>query len=173
MEKFDPKTKELAQSFLKDKWETLFVLGMQEEIDFECPSLHFLQKVAMAFITDLTHQPSLEMVGETIQIELSADRIETLLSFKPFVKEAHFITKEWLQTIYSHLQQVFAQKISNYPGRVKKFLNEFNQDLTIAKSLFFHLVENSEGGPYPFAFLVTYTKNLRMVISSMLRLWKF
>lgn len=160
LEEFDPKAKELAQSFLKDKWETLFVLGMQEEIDFECSSLRFLQKVAMAFITDLTRQPGLEMVRETVQIEPSADRIETLLSFKSFVKEAHFITKEWLQTIYSHLKQIFAQKISNYPGSVKKFLNEFNQDLTIVESLFFHLVENSEGGPYPFAFLVTYTRKL-------------
>ncbi len=160
IDKFDPQFKKIAQSFLEDKWEALFVLGMKEEIDFECPTLHFLQKVAVAFITDLTHQPSLEILRERIQIKPSADRVETLLSFKPFIKEAHFITKEWLQNIYSQLQHFFAQKISDYPGRVKKFLNEFNQDLTIAESIFFHLVENPENGRYPFAFLATYAKKL-------------
>lgn len=160
MDGFSLQDKELAQKFLDDKWQALFELGLEKKIDFESAPLSFLQQVATDFITDLVHQPRLEELREKVEIKPSKERLEALLSRKPFVKEAGYITKAWLENIYAHLNQCFGQKIASYPGSVKKFFNEFNEDLNLAESIFFHLVENPKGGPYPFAFLATYAKKL-------------
>ncbi len=73
----------------------------------------------------------------------------------PFVIGAEYVTKEWIKSVFSKLNDIFAEEIAGYEGTVEMYLTEKNQKLHVPERVFFHLVENKDE-EFPFAFLATY-----------------
>lgn len=73
----------------------------------------------------------------------------------PFAIGAEYITREWMDNVFSELQAIFSQEIAAYDGSVEMYLTEKSQRLRVPERIFFHLVENPEEY-FPFAFLATY-----------------
>lgn len=100
--------------------------------------------------------PGLETQREKISLIPDEYSQDNLLENKPLIREASLIDSAWIENAYAQLLDVFKKQIASFPGSVKKFFNEKNPKFNPAEAVFFHLVENKDG-PYPFAFLATYT----------------
>lgn len=142
--------------FSHDPWSALMDLGLEDPVSEGSPSLKYLQKMASSFITDLLRAPGLETQREKISLIPDEYSQDNLLENKPLIREASLIDSAWIENAYAQLLDVFKKQIASFPGSVKKFFNEKNPKFNPAEAVFFHLVENKDG-PYPFAFLATYT----------------
>ena len=119
------------------------------------PSAGFLYQVAAAFFARLTDLPELELVRENAKVSLSSEALEELLAAVPFVIGAEYVTEGWIKSVFSKLNDIFAEEIVGYDGTVEMYLTEKNQKLHVPERVFFHLVENKDA-EFPFAFLATY-----------------
>lgn len=151
----EPERKQ-ALRFSHDPWSALMDLGLEDPVSEGSPSLKYLQKMASSFITDLLRAPGLETQREKISLIPDEYSQDNLLENKPLIREASLIDSSWIENAYAQLLDVFKKQIASFPGSVKKFFNEKNPKFNPAEAVFFHLVENKDG-PYPFAFLATYT----------------
>lgn len=136
-------------------YRSLYQFGMEGKPEDATPSAGFLYQVAAAFFARLTDLPELELVRENAKVSLSSEALEELLAAVPFVIGAEYVTEGWIKSVFSKLNDIFAEEIVGYDGTVEMYLTEKNQKLHVPERVFFHLVENKDA-EFPFAFLATY-----------------
>ncbi len=136
-------------------YRSLYQFGMEGKPEDATPSAGFLYQVAAAFFARLTDLPELELVRENAKVSLSSGALEELLAAVPFVIGAEYVTEGWIKSVFSKLNDIFAEEIVGYDGTVEMYLTEKNQKLHVPERVFFHLVENKDA-EFPFAFLATY-----------------
>lgn len=136
-------------------YRSLYQFGMEGKPKDATPSAGFLYQVAAAFFARLTDLPELELVRENAKVSLSSEALEELLAAVPFVIGAEYVTEGWIKSVFSKLNDIFAEEIVGYDGTVEMYLTEKNQKLHVPERVFFHLVENKDA-EFPFAFLATY-----------------
>lgn len=136
-------------------YRSLYQFGMEGKPEHATPSAGFLYQVAAAFFARLTDLPELELVRENAKVSLSSGALEELLAAVPFVIGAEYVTEGWIKSVFSKLNDIFAEEIVGYDGTVEMYLTEKNQKLHVPERVFFHLVENKDA-EFPFAFLATY-----------------
>lgn len=136
-------------------YRSLYQFGMEGKPEHATPSAGFLYQVAAAFFARLTDLPELELVRENAKVSLSSEALEELLAAVPFVIGAEYVTEGWIKSVFSKLNDIFAEEIVGYDGTVEMYLTEKNQKLHVPERVFFHLVENKDA-EFPFAFLATY-----------------
>lgn len=136
-------------------YRSLYQFGMEGKPEHATPSAGFLYQVAAAFFARLTELPELELVRENAKVSLSSEALEELLAAVPFVIGAEYVTEGWIKSVFSKLNDIFAEEIVGYDGTVEMYLTEKNQKLHVPERVFFHLVENKDA-EFPFAFLATY-----------------
>ena len=146
---------ELKERFLSDKYHSLFLLGFEDAVKRESPSLAFLRQVSNAFLRTVTDLPELEIAREEIRVALSDEVAEELLLNVPFCIGAEHITQNWLSLMFLHLNSILCGELSAYNGPVSLFFEEHTQKLRVPERIFFHLVETRKD-VWPFAFLATY-----------------
>lgn len=149
------KKDKLAVMFSKDRYSALYNIGLTGKPQVCSASMAFLYMVADKFFKKLTQLPELEIVRENAKVLLTDDEYMDLLEAVPFAIGAEYINKEWIELIFSKLQEIFAKEISEYDGTVEMYLTDKNQNLRVPERIFFHLVENKDDN-YPFAFMATY-----------------
>lgn len=145
----------LAIQFSKDRYSALYNLGLTGKPQGCSASTAFLYMMADKFFKKLTGLPELEIVRENAKVVLTDDEYTYLLQAVPFAIGVEHITKEWIELIFSKLEQIFAKEIVEYNGTVEMYLTDKNQNLRVPERVFFHLVENRDEN-YPFAFMATY-----------------
>lgn len=143
------------EKFEADKWKAVYEVGFEAKPDWVDVAGSFLYLLADMFQKQLTRQPDLELSREKTEVLLDGDTVERLLNSVPFTLGSECVTENWLKNAFQKLQNVFAEEISNYEGKVSLYLAEKSQHLRAPERIFFHLVE-SEKDDYPFAFLATY-----------------
>lgn len=136
-------------------YRSLYQFGMEGKPEDATSSAGFLYQVAAAFFARLTDLPELELVRENAKVSLSSEALEELLAAVPFVIGAEYVTEGWIKSVFSKLNDIFAEEIVGYDGTVEMYLTEKNQKLHVPERVFFHLVENKDA-EFPFAFLATY-----------------
>lgn len=140
-----------------DKYHALYELGFQEPEPWFSPSLSFLHELAGEFINRLTRQPDLEFLREHTQIQPAAEDCALYIDRMPFIPGMEFVTPEWIQNLWQHLNLIFSQEIKSFTGTVSEYLTQHNNKLKVAGRVFFHLVENKNDEICPFAFMATYS----------------
>lgn len=145
----------VIKQFFEDKYLALYNLGLSGKPEKSSVAAGFLYFVADTFFKELVKLPELEIVRENIVFVPDDSICGKLLQAVPFVTGQEFITKEWIQNIFSKLLSVFAKEIPLYNGTVEMYFTEKNQHLRVPERIFFHLVENKDED-YPFAFMATY-----------------
>lgn len=143
------------EKFEADKWKAVYEVGFEAKPDWVDVAGSFLYLLADMFQKQLTRQPDLELSREKTEVLLDGDTVERLLNSVPFTLGSECVTENWLKNAFRNLQNIFAEEISNYEGKVSLYLTEKSQHLRAPERIFFHLVE-SEKDDYPFAFLATY-----------------
>lgn len=119
----------------------------------------YLFKISGMFVESLSKQPDIEILREEIVIEPSDQEVDILINAVPFTNGSVFVTPEWINNIYSKLNEVFSEDIKDYNGTVAFYLADRLESLTVPERVFFHLVENPED-ELPFAFIATYGTRL-------------
>lgn len=122
----------------------------------DSPSYVFLYQAGDAFFHCLTSLGTLELLRENARVELDDDTAATLLDAVPYAIGAEYVTRAWLESLFSRLNDIFCEEIAHYNGTVEMYITEKCQDLHVAEKIFFHLVENKGDENYPFAFMATY-----------------
>lgn len=145
----------LQQSFLENRYLSLYHWGFQEHEANLHPSALFLHRVSEAFIHALTSLPELEIAREACDVKVNDEVWQSLQPKIPYILGSEFINQEWLAIQFSKFQEVFAHEIKDYDGQVKVYLAEKSQKLRTPERIFFHLVENKDS-LFPFAFMATY-----------------
>ena len=146
-----------SRSFKVDKYKSLLYLGFHSKVDYMSPSVHFLYLISDMFIQKIAQQPDMEILRESLEIEISLEEIELVMNKVPFVNGMEYVNADWIHGAWDRLQNVYRHEISIYQGSVSQFLTEHNSGINVAGRVFFHLVENNSG-EYPFAFLATYSR---------------
>ena len=150
----DPWTKKWTADFAQDRFRSLFELGFLEKPQMASPTFHWLYLFSSAFARALSKTPGLELSREKTKVSFQEDA-KTLLYSLPFGLGTEFVDEDWICRSADRLNDVFCESIRSYDGTVAMFLTEKSQQLRIPERIFFHLVEDREGGG-PFAFLATY-----------------
>mgnify|MGYP002624516576 FL=1 len=117
----------------------------------------FLWQVADSFLTELSRTEGLELSRENTAVPLSDDLAESLLASLPFAPGSENVNAEWIQILWTKLNDCFCEEIKKYSGTVALYLAEKDERLKVAERIFFHLVENKNDDKYPFSFLATYS----------------
>jgi len=117
----------------------------------------FLWQIADSFLTELSRTEGLELSRENTAVSLTDDLTENLLSSLPFAPSSENVNAEWIQILWTKLNDRFSYEIKNYSGTVALYLAEKDERLKVAERIFFHLVENKNDDAYPFSFLATYS----------------
>lgn len=122
------------------------------------PSLRYLFEITDRFVEKLLHQPELETAGPQTQAVFDEDELDEMIACVPFVYNAEQISRGWLLSFFSKMQDVFFQEASAFDGTIRQYFASKNPDLHLPDRLCFQLVENKNDDTYPFAFMVTYTR---------------
>ncbi|MPW24383.1 ATP-dependent helicase [Alkalibaculum sp. M08DMB] len=147
---------EWSKRFKEDKYSTLFYLGFINKVDYLSTSLNFLYMISDMFIQKISKQPDIEFSRDKVYLEITLDEMEEIQNKTPFINGMEYLDNDWINQIWSRLNEVFRVEINNYEGSVYAFLTEHNSGINVAGRIFFHLVENQDE-EYPFAFMATYS----------------
>ena len=93
-------------------YRSLYQFGMEGKPEDATPSAGFLYQVAAAFFARLTDLPELELVRENAKVSLSSEALEELLAAVPFVIGAEYVTEGWIKSVFSKLNDIFAEEIA-------------------------------------------------------------
>lgn len=141
--------------FKENKYQGLFQLGFEEKGKTHSLSMNFLQRLSEEFLKALTEQPELEIAREALQVKVSEEAYQQIKNSVHFGIGTENINRQWIEKIFTKLNEEYSRQIEKFSGSVGFFLTEKSQELRVPERIFFHLVENKEGD-YPFAFLATY-----------------
>lgn len=142
-----------------DRYRALYLFGFERCPDGLDAVGKYLFKLSGMFVENLTRQPDIEILREEIVIEPSELELECLVNAVPFTDGSILVTPEWIQAMYSRLNEVFADEIRDYHGTAAFYLADCSESLTVPERIFFHLVENKDD-ELPFAFIATYGTRL-------------
>ena len=146
----------IFESFQSDKEGFLFVLGFSDRpMDFS-PSLAYFRSFAGLFVQKLSRIPDLEDIRHQALIEISEDELDHFLACAPWMTGAEYITGDRLRDVWGRIGDVYAARISDYPGTAAAFIASMNPSVHLAGRVYFHLVENIHH-EMPFAFMATYS----------------
>lgn len=151
------KETEIYNHYVDDPDACLFSLGFMEDVNGLAPSIIFLAQAAKRFIERLAQTVDVEYLRANATITPTGEDLRSLVAKVPFGIGSEFITAEWIQGVFTRLEQVFAREISVYTGSVAAYLSERNAKVAVFGRVFFHLVENKKDEECPFAFLATYS----------------
>lgn len=150
---------EIYRRFLADPYKALLFLGFSDHATSMPDSVRFLGLIATAFVKTLSRSPDIEVLRESVVVELDEEESERIMRSAPYMNGAEYLSLEWIRGIWSQLNDMFAMEIRAYRGRVADFLAGQSPGIHIVGRVFFHLVEN-KGDEYPFAFMATYSSGL-------------
>lgn len=150
------KQEEIFNDFKKNKYLTIYKLGLIEEKSVFSGSIEYLINLSQFFIKKLSKDPLIEFTRENIKLEINFDEINDLINKAPFMLGIEHLNDIWFMNFFNKLKDVFAEEIINYNGSVESYFEKFNKNIHLVGRIFFHLVENKDG-EVPFAFLATYS----------------
>lgn len=152
----DETIKQWKLRFDKNKYEALFHLGFLKKSPFFSPSVAYLYHIADMLIRELSKQSDIELIRESVQIELLEADVITLKEEVPYAIGMEYVDDVWIKMLWDKLLAIFKLEIKEYEGTVSMYFTEFNSNINVAGRVFFHLVENKDED-YPFAFMATYS----------------
>ncbi len=146
----------LRDDFLKNRYKALLRLGLTAAVGGQSPSLVFLRRLSEAFINEVQNTPDLSVARENVNIGLTDEVYESLVTVIPFCLGAENIGRAWISLQFMKLNSIFSMQLAEYDGTAAMFLTELSQNLRVPERIFFHLVENKKDEDAPFAFMATY-----------------
>ena len=150
------KQEEIFNNLKKNKYLTLYKLGLIEEKSVFSGSIEYLIELSRLFIKKLSKDPLIEFTRENIKLEINFDEINDLIDKAPFMLGIEYLNEMWFYEFFNKLKDIFAKEIINYNGTVENYFMKFNNNIHLFGRIFFHLVEN-KNDEIPFAFLATYS----------------
>lgn len=145
-----------ADRFRTDRLSALYDLALTGDQPWFSPSLRFLTNLAETLFRTIGQQGDLELSRETVEVPLSAEAQEEILSELPFALGMEYVNKEWLVSLWNDLLKVFRERIQAWDGTVARYFLDHQADVGVVGRVFFHLVERDDP-TFPFAFLATYS----------------
>lgn len=142
--------------FDENKYKALYELGFSAKKEWFSPQLEYLYRIADSILRKLSRQPDIELSRELIQLALTDEERNDFMNMVPFAVGMEHVNDIWLDGIVDRLLEVFRAEIAAYDGSVAMYFSEQNSNITVAGTVFFHMVENKEED-YPFAFMATYS----------------
>lgn len=139
--------------------EWLFYLGFHESDPELSLSLNYFLSFAALFVRKLSRIPELEALRHMVTIDISEEEVNDFLGGLPLMTGSEYIDRKLLLTLWSGYQEAFSSAIQKHPGPISSFFSALNPDIHLAGRVFFHMVENREGGA-PFAFMATYSSGM-------------
>lgn len=115
------KAKDLQEKFMNNKWKTLYEFNFITDTIGLSLSASFLHKLSESFFNELIKLPELEIAREQVEFKLNDEKLEKLLHAVPFSAGSEHITKEWIQLVFQHLKNIYAEEIINYPGSIQMY----------------------------------------------------
>jgi non-specific serine/threonine protein kinase len=149
----------LFENIQSDREGFLFVLGFTDRSLGFSPSLEYFRSFAGLFVEKLSRVPDLENVRHQAVIEIAEEELDHFLVCTPWMTGAEYITKDRLSDLWGRICDVFAARISAYPGTAAAFIASFNPSVHLAGRVYFHLVEDKQHET-PFAFMATYSAGM-------------
>ena len=149
----------LYDRYCKDPDGALFDLGLRDKVQEASESVVFLQHVAAAFVKGLIGNPDLEALRDRAVTLLDEEEKAALLAGAPFLHGGEHLHGDWLDRIWTRLNQTYHAEICKYTGSVTAYFRVRNPEIHFAGKVYFHLVE-SKREEYPFAFLATYAAEI-------------
>ena len=150
------KQEEIFNDFKKNKYLTIYKLGLIEEKSIFSGSIEYLIELSRLFIKKLSRDPLIEFTRENIEIEINSNEINDLIDKAPFMLGIEHLNDMWFTNFFNNLKDIFKEEIINYNGSVESYFEGFNKNIHLVGRIFFHLVENKDD-EVPFAFLATYS----------------
>ena len=149
----------LFEEWRQDPYGTLFHLASREIPATLSDSIQFLKVVSEAFINSLKRQPDIEFLRENVILEYAEEEGQFIINAAPFMNGSEHLGRQWIDTIWARLKEVFKEEIRDFQGSVAEYFASKNSDASLMGRIFFHLVEN-KNGDLPFAFMATYTSRI-------------
>lgn len=146
---------QIVRLFEEDKYGTLYHMTF-EDTSKDSSTAKFLKEVVQSFIISLSSSPEIEIAREKTIAQLDNEQVENLLTLCPFALGLEFVDEEWLKFQFQQLQHVFEKEAASFEGTMQLYFEGLSQNLSTAKRIYFHLVENPNDVDYPFAFMATY-----------------
>ncbi len=135
------------------------ILGIIEyqnsEKELDNIGLDFLCNIATTFLHQVELVDSL-LLKANINIELSNDVKQTIISNIPLWAGSEYINDDWVKYIWQLFEEWLYKTINKYEGPIEACLSNYFPNFNEADRTYFHLVE-TDNEEYPFGFLITYT----------------
>jgi non-specific serine/threonine protein kinase len=147
---------DLLKSFREDKYETLFLLGLEGNDQSLSISFRYLLDSCFLFIKELSRDPAIEFLRENITMEINEAKVDEQIEKAPYMIGGEYLSRKWFESFFKALNKSFARAIATYNGSVKDYFEKHNSKIHLVGRIFFHLVE-SKDETMPFAFLATYS----------------
>ena len=144
---------DLLLEFKNDSSQALYEWGFKAKNIRMDSSLRFLHLISRTFIQSLSDDAELDVTHKPAL--MTSQMIDDLINNCPYVMGNEFVNKEWLETIWQSLVDVFLKELNAFKGIPSVYLLEKNPDLTVVGRVYFHLVE-APRTDFGFAFLATY-----------------
>lgn len=150
-----PEDRKWKKQFDEDRWETLYFLGF-ENISAGSPSFLFLHRLASAFVNVLLTSPLFPFLKGKMDVSIPEEDVERILQALPYGPGVEWVDEPWIQQSVDELNRAFHRDFDGSGQSPEDYLKSRRKDAKIPDRIYFHLVEDTKNGAYPFAFLATY-----------------
>ncbi len=150
---------EWYRKFQENAYESLFYLGFSDQSAPMSDSIRFLGVAAASFAKALSRTSDLESLREKAIVEPETEDINHILLSAPYMSGAEHLNRNWIERVWSRLNDVFSTEIRAHIGSVAEFFSAQSSGIHPVGRVYFHLVE-SKKEEYPFAFLATYSSGI-------------
>ena len=112
------------------------------------------------FIAEVCRQQT-QSVANEFDIEFpDANSLEEWQARAPFMRGAEYLNEQTLAHVWNELVAALQFTLKLSKKNLQEYLQQANGQWHLVGRICFHLAENKNNDQYPFAFLVTYTKQL-------------
>lgn len=91
-----------------------------------------------------------------MDVSIPEEDVERILQALPYGPGVEWVDEPWIQQSVDELNRAFHRDFDGSGQSPEDYLKSRRKDAKIPDRIYFHLVEDTKNGAYPFAFLATY-----------------
>ncbi len=148
-----------SEIFVHDVHQTLLKYALQNRSDLS-PHVSYWKDFTRFFIMEVCRQNTQAVNNELLMGFPSVEIIQDWKAHAPFMRGAEYLNEQTFANIWQALAEALQVELQSTKKSLQEYLNQADNHWHLVGRICFHLAENKSNDRFPFAFLVTYTKQL-------------
>ncbi len=154
---------ELSKSFAEGSGSGLLYLDRSTDVITEDPAFAYWKDFSRLYLSLFTATPNLEkreFKNDPVKIDLHPDDLSRFLTMAPPMKGAEYVNEDSLTFLWGEIGSTLQCEILKSNKGVVDYFESRHSSVNLLGRVCFHLAENKNSLETPFAFLVTYARQV-------------